>query len=183
MTTEKCPGCGGRFSGIEGMTHSYMDAAPGCWSVFGELLARELADPACYDVHYLTIDAYAAQHPGKATKKGVQSMALHLVRLCAQLEFELVPLDANRAMQQAGAHREKFVWLEPPANRGTLTVADVRDARSASEYTRLVKAWGSEVWQAWAAHHATIRQWLVADGGTVSGDHASTQERGNPAAD
>ncbi len=62
-TSETCPGCGGSFDVSDGPTHRYLGASPGCWAVYGEVLAKEYSDAAYYRVHRLTVDAYSAQHP------------------------------------------------------------------------------------------------------------------------
>lgn len=55
----KCMGCGGVFAEIQGPTHRYLESSPGCWAAYGEVLAREYSDPAYFQVHRLTVDAYA----------------------------------------------------------------------------------------------------------------------------
>ncbi len=40
-----------------------------------------------------------------------------------------------------------------------MTVADVLRATSGEEHVRLTRAWAASVWEAWAAHHATVRAW------------------------
>ncbi len=60
-----CVGCGARFlASVEGPTHEYMLASPGCWAAFTELIAREFGDPAYGALHRHAVDAYAVQHPG-----------------------------------------------------------------------------------------------------------------------
>jgi hypothetical protein len=41
-----------------------------------------------------------------------------------------------------------------------LTVADLRAARDAEEYTEMVHAWADSVWQAYAAEHELARVWI-----------------------
>ena len=41
-----CPACGSRLPAVEGPTHAYMTSSPACWAAFGEVMAREYADPA-----------------------------------------------------------------------------------------------------------------------------------------
>jgi hypothetical protein len=58
------------------------------------------------------------------------------------------------------AKRPGFHWLEPPQRIGHITVADVHHAASPAEHERIVKAWARDVWAAWAADHATVRDWI-----------------------
>ena len=66
---------------MEGPTHRYMQSTPGCWAAFGRVLAREYEDQRYFEVHRLTVDAYAVQHPGIPGRQSIQSVAFHLVRL------------------------------------------------------------------------------------------------------
>src|SRR5678816_4348633 len=58
----RCIGCGGLVPQMDGPTHRYMDSSPGCWHVYGEVLAREYGDQAFRVAHRLTVDSYAVQH-------------------------------------------------------------------------------------------------------------------------
>ena len=69
-----------------GPTHRYMESLPGCWAIYGEVLAREYSDLAYAAVHRLTVDAYAVQHPGQPSPQSIQSVGVHLLRLCLILE-------------------------------------------------------------------------------------------------
>ena len=156
----RCPGCGGAFPIMAGPTHRYMESSPGCWAAYGVVLAREYSDPACYEVHRLTVDAYAVQHPGRLSPQSIRSVGLHLVRLCLRLEKELTEEKANAAMVAAAARKHIYTWLEPPASRGALTVADVVGLPTPEEHRQAVRAWAAVAWQAWATHHGIVRHWL-----------------------
>ena len=69
-----CLSCGGVFPDIDGPVHRYMKSSPGCWAVYGEVLAREYEDPYFFEVHRLTVDAYAVQHPGSTDRQSIQSV-------------------------------------------------------------------------------------------------------------
>ncbi|WP_457632164.1 DUF5946 family protein [Oceanithermus desulfurans] len=162
MSEVQCMGCGGWFPDVDGPTHRYMESSPGCWAAFGQILAREYSDPAYYDVHRLSVDAYAVQHPGSPSRLSIQSVAVHLIRLCLFLEHGLSPENANQAMLEAAKHKDMFVWLNPPESLGPLTAADVVKAASIQEHKALVRAWAEGAWAAWFPHHDTIRSWLAA---------------------
>jgi hypothetical protein len=160
MALAPCPGCGGLFEEREGPTHRYMLSSPACWAVYGEVLAREYRDPAYGRVHRLSVDAYAVQHPGTPSAQSIQSVAVHLIRLCLLLDKGVDLRRANALIKAAAESEQKYTWLTPPASLGAITVADVYKARDADEHERLVRAWAAAAWDAWAPHHATIRSWL-----------------------
>ena len=156
-----CAGCGGLFPDLAGPTHRYMESSPGCWKTYGQVLAMVYQSHNVFQpVHRLSVDAYAAQHPGRPSPQSIQSVAVHLIRLCLILEGGLPMAAANDAMLKAGEQSARFVWLTPPANRGDVTVADVSRARSDAEHLELVRAWAQSVWRAWSPHHQTIHVWL-----------------------
>ena len=160
MNLVTCIGCGGLFPEMDGPTHRYMESSPGCWAAYGDVLAREYSDPAYAKTHRLTVDAYAVQHPGRPSPQSIQSVALHLVRLCLLFECGLQIQRANEAILKTAQAKAKFVWLTPPPNRGAVTVLDVHRTKNAEEHLLRVREWAESAWAAWSPHHAQIRLWL-----------------------
>lgn len=160
MKTLRCFSCGGEFPDIDGPVHRYMDSSPGCWATFGEVLAREYSNPKYFEIHRLTVDAYAVQHPGKPSRRSIQSVGIHLIRLCLFHEWELSPENANNAALAAGKYKHNFTWLEPPNSLGPLTVSDIVNAANVEEHKVLVRSWALGAWEAWKPHHEIIRSWL-----------------------
>jgi hypothetical protein len=65
--------CKGDFEAIEGPVHEYMESTPGCWAAFSKVLAAEYENYRTLgDVHRLTADTYAVQHPGQPARKSTQ---------------------------------------------------------------------------------------------------------------
>ncbi len=157
MTGIACVGCGAIFADLEGPTHRYMESSPGCWAAYGEVVAREYSDPSYASLHRLSVDAYAVQHPGRPSPQTTQSVALHLMSLCLILERGVDPSRATAFFQEAAKDKGRYVWLPPPASRGSVTVKDVYAAASAEDHERLVRAWAESAWSAWAPHHDVIR--------------------------
>jgi CTP:molybdopterin cytidylyltransferase MocA len=157
--TEACIGCGARYlPQVLDETHPYIGASPACWSTFGEVLAREFGDISFGRVHRQTVDVYAVQHPGTDERPQRQSVALHLVGLCHWLEHG-VEFDRLNAMTQRLANEDRpWPWLTPPPGY-PMTVADLLVARDGAEHVGLVTRWAETTWQAWAAHHETVRGW------------------------
>jgi hypothetical protein len=160
MTTQlHCMWCRGLFDELDGPTHEYMQSTPGCWAVFGRVLAREYQDQSFFDVHRLTVDAYAVQHPGLESRQSIQSVGVHLVRLCLLLERGLTSMTANAAMLAAAKQKAIYCWLDPPEFLGSLTVADVDAAVGVEEHRVAVRNWAQHMWAVWSPHHEVIRRW------------------------
>lgn len=154
--------CKGEFSAADGPTHEYMESTPGCWAAFGRVLAREYEDQRYFAVHRLTVDSYAVQHPGIPSRQSIQSVGVHLVRLCLFLEHSLSPGDANNAMLAAAKRKSQYQWLEPPSDLGNLTVASVEAAAGVEAHMTAVKEWASQMWQVWSPYHSIVRSWAHA---------------------
>lgn len=157
-----CIGCGALVADVDGPTYRYPDAAsPGCWAVYGEVLAREYGEFRYPSAHRLAVDAYAVQHPGRPTPQTVQSVTVHLISLCAVLERGYDVSRATELMRRAIArYKGRFVWLERPASLGSVTVLDVAQATSLAEHVRCVEGWARVAWTAWSAHHRAIHRWV-----------------------
>lgn len=139
-----------------------MTSSPACWTAYGEVLAREYSDPAYGGLRKLSVDAYAVQHPGSPSAQSIQSVAVHLCRLCLLLEGGRTTEQTHEAMRAIPRIESQFRWLEPPRPRFAVTVADVLGARTPTEHIREVNRWATCCWDAWSEHHATVRRWLSA---------------------
>lgn len=91
MSTVTCAGCGAHVDDIEGPIHAYMTAAPGCWALHGQLVLRGLEWGAGRGTVQCRTDAYAAQHATNPDPRNRQSVAVHLMSLCATFELGLEP--------------------------------------------------------------------------------------------
>lgn len=152
-----CFSCGALVPGSDGPTHPYIESSPGCWNVYGQVLAQEYLpgyrDP---DIHQIIVDAYACQHPGKPGRRAVQSVNSHLIGLYLVFEKGLAGRQATAAIKRVVEDTQLvagFAWLDPPSLDGTLTVSNVVTAASATERCQLVRAWGAAVWHAWKVKH------------------------------
>ena len=159
MSVHPCPGCGVLLGDDPGgARHPYLTSSSGCWEAFGEVLAREFGDPGYFAEHRLTVDAYAAQHPGDDDPRQTQSVAIHLIGLCHALELETSGVLLLRITQQLTRARHAWPRLTSPSGY-PMTVADILSARDAEEHVRLVGEWARTTWQAWSPHHALVRHW------------------------
>ena len=152
--------CGGLVPDIDGPTHPYLESSPGCWQVYGEVLAREYSDAAFRSMHRLTVDSYAVQHPGRPTAQSIQSVCVHLMSLCLVVERGAKPAYSTRVIGQAVRPKGRFAWLTPPRSLGEITVVDVAATSTAAAHIDRVRAWAESAWSAWAEHHEAVRSWL-----------------------
>jgi hypothetical protein len=128
--------------------------------MYGEVLAREYANPGLFQaMHRLTVDAYAAQHPGHKSARSIQSVAIHLMSLCTLIEEESDAECALGMIREGVKAKGRYTWLVPPPSLGKLTVADVWKATEPPEHEKRVGDWAASVWAAWAPHHAVVRGW------------------------
>jgi hypothetical protein len=65
-------------------------------------------------VHRLTVDAYAAQHPGEPEARSIQSVWVHLAGLYLTLERRLAHQFAARVMSVITKDAHLLEWLNPP---------------------------------------------------------------------
>lgn len=154
-----CPGCGVVLADPGNVAPPHGGASPGCWAVYGDILAREYGEFSYPAIHRLTVDAYGAQHPGERSPKSIQSQAVHLIALHLALEEGIearrVPSEIGRLVADPSALR----WLEPPPPDRQRTVLDVASARNLKEHRLRVEWWARSIWEAWSDHHDTIRGW------------------------
>jgi hypothetical protein len=161
MTTTNlihCLGCGALVPDIDGSSHEYMLAAPGCWSLFNQVAVQQY-EVASFDLRRMAVDAYAVQHPGTTDRRAVQSVAVHLISLYFVLERGLTPTEATDKMRVALMDKSRFVWLKPPPSLGEITVVDVVNITDPTEHEAIVKRWARSAWEAWGEHHDQIRKW------------------------
>jgi hypothetical protein len=161
MTSQRsvmqCPECNATIPEIEGVTHAYLPAPPGCWARFNEVLAKEFSQPEYFKAHRLTVDAYCAQHASGNDRRQVQSVVVHLVALYLNFEMRY----SNERIAQVmdviiRQHKHQFPKLSKPSFMDTLNIAHVVAATSAAEHYALAENWARDVWQAWNSEHDRI---------------------------
>lgn len=154
MGDVRCMGCSAAVADSAGPVHPYMLSAPGCWALYCSLenwKATLPADNQAVTAIQHLVDSYAAQHPTNVDRRNRQSVAVHLMSLCASLEKDL-PGDRLRYLLGGWTHREYPVLRAPPRNF-SVTVCDVVDA-SEPERSAAVLDLAVATWSAWSTHHA-----------------------------
>lgn len=156
-----CFACGAKSLNIEGECHKYMLAAPGCWIMFNEVLAKEYSDFRYSKAHQFTVDAYACQHIGiKEDKSAVNSVNIHLASLYLMCEEGM---DWNGAPQFRQAFSQYYKnnnileWLTPPKSFGEYTIYDIWENKDPNAHFNLSQKWAKAVWDAWKHQHQRIR--------------------------
>lgn len=152
-----CFGCGALVPNIQGPTHKYMLSSPGCWQIYGQILAKEY-DPQQYnaDIHRVTVDTYAVTHPGNNERKAIQSVHVHLVSLFCIYEKAMSGTEATYVLRNLAENKKlaaTFVYLDPPSFQQTLHITDVVKAITVEEHRQLVHEWGKSVWDVWKGKH------------------------------
>jgi Family of unknown function (DUF5946) len=151
---EVCGDCGVVLPRIDRPAHPYLGASPSCWALYGEVLAREYSDRELMKVHRLTVDAYAAQHPGKPGRRAIQSVWAHLGGLYLTVEKGASTRFTTRVIGLITTISQDLPWLEPPETLGSMTVADV--ASEPDAHAAAVRRWAADVWAAWVCHHRRV---------------------------
>lgn len=156
---EQCHSCGAETPpSPTGVTHAYLDASPGCWARYGEVLAREYADAHYFAVHAITVDAYAIQHPGTESAQTINSVNLHLASLYAHYRNHVEISQLSQLKQYLSQHKERFQWLPPAADLGKMTINDIWQAETAEQHRELVLQWGKIVLDCWRDYHGYIEE-------------------------
>jgi hypothetical protein len=154
-------GCGGGFAASDGPVHDYMLSSPACFAAFNTLLAAEYSASELRQVHRLTVDTWAVQHPGAAgERRAVQSVGLHLARLMLQLESPRPPRETNKVMLDFSRHKHSLRPLAPPPGF-RVTVADIVPFAGSRLHPDKVREWAEATWRDWSGHHDYIHQWIA----------------------
>lgn len=165
---EKCMWCGAAVQTQPAGAPTKFGAHPGCFALFGQVIAREFQDAAYFSVHRLTVDCYAVQHPGAEGERAmVQSHNIHLMAIYLDRVLGLANDDVVQALKRAATKgKGRFLPLAPPpADAYRLNIADVLAAGTAAAHKEMVRAWTDDVWHAWRAHHATAKELAALYGG------------------
>lgn len=156
VTQSICPGCGLHMPVSETAAYQgYYNTTPECWSVYAEALGQEYSNVMLFGrVHQLTVDSYAVQHAGGAHPD--KSITIHLAGLHLVLARGISPPSVPRHLQRLANGVQVWPHFPPPTGLGALTIFDVALADSAEAHINRVRAWASQVWQAWSPYHAEV---------------------------
>jgi hypothetical protein len=156
----RCFGCGAAVPDVAGPVHTYMLAAPGCWALYGSLLAwrSSLSGVVGVGTSQYLVDTYAVQHATNPERRNRQSVAVHLMSLCAALE-QGIPGTRLRHLIGEWTHRDYPLLLPRPASF-SVNVAGVAAAPPVGRSEALLM-WAASAWADWSPHHERVRGWLA----------------------
>lgn len=129
-----------------------------CQELFHGSSIKEYSDFQYAKTNRLKVDAYSLQHPD-VFMVSAKSFAAHLVGMCIAMEYHNDQRLMRALQKWLNGKRE----LEKPPmleHFGSITIADVMKAKSASEYERLVVDWAKCVWDAYEIYHRLAREWV-----------------------
>jgi hypothetical protein len=147
--TDRCAGCG--------LVIPRGDA--GCQDLFDAESIREYADPRLARRRRLVVDTYSLQHPERYCVSAV-SLAAHLTGVCAGVEEPARAQALNATIQRWLSRRPSLDKPALPADRGTLTVADIRDAHDLEAHERAIERWATDTWAAYVDLQPLARTWI-----------------------
>lgn len=158
---ETCIGCGARLPAITGPVHAYMASSPACFHAFNTVIAEEFSAAWLMQVHRLTVDTWAVQHPGSdEDRRAIQSVGLHLARLLVQITSPRPPAETNAVMLDFARHKKTLIALTPPA-RFSVTVDEIAPYAGSPQHIEKVRNWAQATWEDWSDYHAYIRDWIA----------------------
>jgi len=161
MILEICHSCGAKIPpSLTGASHAYLDASPGCWARFNDVLAREYSDFRYFAVHSLTVDAYAAQHPGAESRQTIRSINFHLLSLYAYYYGHRELYELSQLKQQLATLKQQFQWPTIPGDFGELTINDIWATETEQQHREAVSLWGKSVLDCWYDYHPYLRDIL-----------------------
>ena len=138
-----------------------MTSAPGCWNAYGALLARSSDWIVDRGTVQLRTDAYASQHATNPDPRNQQSVAVHLMSLCATFELGLAPGRTTTLLGRWTHRPGGYPDLISDIPHGTVTVVDVLGADGGDAHAVAVTHWARTVWSGWGDHHDEIRRLLA----------------------
>lgn len=145
--------------GGDGPVHAYMLSAPGCWARYCSLEEWKsgLAGPASIGIVQDLVDSFAVQHATSTDRRNTQSVAVHLISVCAGLERGLPGRERRRLIGRWVGRA--YPVLDPVPGAFDVTISDVA-AAPVTERPSVVGRLAVASWSAWSAHHDTVRALL-----------------------
>lgn len=139
----------------------YYNTSPECWAVYTEVLAAEFGNaPLFAQVHQLTVDTYAVQHPGGDHPD--KSIFVHLAGLHLVLDRGYAPMRVPPLLQELVRTVPEWPHFETPPDLGPLTVLDVALAGSPEAHVQVVREWAGTLREAWKPCQATVARLVTA---------------------
>jgi len=151
----ECPGCHLLLPDQHLDRPARVNASGECFRMFSDLLCYMVSkgDPGFIYQH--AVDAYEAQHAGRATRP--ITVAFGLIGLYLALERGFTGKEVQRAHMKIAGIRRDWPLLEPPSQRAALTVHDVLEVRNGTGKDAMIRRWMAAAWEIWLDRHTWIR--------------------------
>jgi hypothetical protein len=146
-----CAGCGLLTAG----------GVDGCQRLFDDESAREYGDPRFAVRRRMIVDTYCLQHPDRYCVSAI-SLAAHMTGLAIAVERRDQEHRFNAAVQRWLSGRPRLDKPSLPANRGSMTIANLRKTIGVANHDEVAERWAADVWTAYAELHQTARDWVRA---------------------
>jgi hypothetical protein len=146
-----CAGCGLLTAG----------GVDGCQRLFDDESAREYGDPRFAVRRRMIVDTYCLQHPDRYCVSAI-SLAAHMTGLAIAVERRDQEHRFNAAVQRWLSGRPHLDNPPLPANRGSTTIADLRETIDVANHDEIAERWAEDVWTAYAKLHPIVREWVRA---------------------
>ncbi|HEX8316676.1 MAG TPA: DUF5946 family protein, partial [Flavisolibacter sp.] len=105
-------------------------------------------------IHQHIVDAYTAQTATASTKQ--ISLAFSLIGLYLAVEKNYSGRHIQQVHQQLAKNKTMIPQLNLPANRGSITIADVLAVPPGKQRDEMIQQWCKSVWQSYQEARETI---------------------------
>jgi hypothetical protein len=124
--------------------------------LYDELSFYTLSHGDASFLHQHVVDAFAAQQADERSKPIATVFALVGLYLCIEKGF--TGRQVQKAHMLLAKRRRQWPRLEPPQERGAITVSDVLAAAPGQARDEMIRTWCISVWQAWQGMQSQIRE-------------------------
>jgi Family of unknown function (DUF5946) len=126
--------------------------------LYNELSYYTLAHGDRSFIHQHIVDAFAAQHASDASTP--IAVVFALVGLYLHIEKGFTGRQVQRVHMQLARSRRQWPKMQPPEERGAITVADVLSAQPGPKRDAMIRRWCASVWEAWTGSRSRIVELL-----------------------
>lgn len=113
-------------------------------------------------IHQHTVDSYGAQ-VHRPTDKPIR-LVQSLVGLHLHIDHRFTGRQVQRVHTLLADREPVWPILEPPLDRGTLTVLDVVQRAPGVERNAAIEEWAASTWVAFSLHRTAVADLLAANG-------------------
>lgn len=125
---------------------------------FHELSYYTLSHKGEEFIHQYIVDAFAAQMADENTKP--IKINFGLIGLYLHLEIGFTGRQVQLAHTQLAKYKNQLPKIDPPQNRGEITVFDVLNSPEGEERDEMIEKWMKSVWEAYTNQQEKIKVFL-----------------------